>query len=237
MVILDCFKGDLAILFHLCKTNEIDALELVLYDILQKYLPGQNCSLLERCFFLVVFSYLLEHKSYKALGFCRHSDLADSVEDWEIALKFNIKSHFQSWLSSAVQGLMSRVSVFQNNRHPKVSTSKELTISPSRLFNVAKSLLEQKSSYQSYFGLFISFLRDKVKQVVDYKNKLIDLLKKRQKVKLKQYTGNRLDAVCMFLAALELAKDGHINLSQVGNDILITQAYQAVKDAIGAGAR
>lgn len=228
-VVLECFQGDLTILYHLCKVGELDVLKVPILDILRSL--DSNRSLFDRVFDLVVVSYLLNLKVARLLdSIFKQPDV--ELDEADSTLRLAVKSYYSDWLLRATESFLSHRWEGMHFKYTRAATFNPGTISKLMLHRTAKRLLVKKSSFQVYLSTFISRIAQKIRDVVPFKHRILEWLKHRSKLKVRELSRTRLDAVGLFLASLELAKDGNVEIIQQGEDVVVMPASTKAGKAV-----
>jgi len=219
-LVLDCFEGDIAILYHLCRKKELDIKAFRLFAVCDQILQS-NQSFAQKAATLAVLAHILELKLLDLLELKSEKSLVlDSLveENSDLLLRTNLAA----CVSKIINGLL--VSSEKSSVLAKATALGDAKKLKKTLLQLIKSKLEKfrrKSQFLS--GLSVRLL-NRLKNLAEFKRALVRLISQRRRISLKKVAKTKAECLGFFLAALDLRKECDFVFEKVDNDILINCA-------------
>ncbi len=221
-LVLECFKGDLAILYHLYKCDEIDCFELRVCELLEKHDLHLNGTLFQKSLNICILANIIELKLKKILGIFEKND-NEYLEDLKLAFKLNCKQHFLDWKQRVIEEF-DKVNFLGKNFAAAGFSPRLESLDKVHLSRAAKRLLKSPSIFESFFKSFILNLARKIKDVSHFKDNLLRKLRNALHVRFKSLVKTREEAIGFFLASLELYKEGCVTIIQDKDDLVVSNS-------------
>ena len=224
-LVLDCFEGDITILYHLCRKRDLDIRAVRLVSVCDQILKS-NRLFAQKAAALAVLAHILELKLLELLELKSEKYLGlDSLVEENSALL--LRTNLAACASKIINGLL--VSYQKSSVLAKAAALGDAKRLRNALLQAVKSKLEKfrrKSQFLS--GLSVRLL-NRLKNLAEFKQSLVRLISQHKQISLKKVSKTKAECLGFFLAALDLLKECDFEFEKVDNDILINSGQFSQK--------
>jgi len=224
-LVLDCFEGDITILYHLCRKRDLDIRAVRLVSVCDQILES-NQFFAQKASALAILAHILELKLLELLELKSEKSLVlDSLVEENSALL--LRTNLAACVSKIINGLLA--SSEKSSVLAKAAALGDAKRLRNALLQVVKSKLEKfrrKSQFLS--GLSVRLL-NRLKNLAEFKQSLVRLISQHKQISLKKVAKTKAECLGFFLAALDLRKECDFEFKKVDNDILINSGQFSQK--------